>query len=241
MNVNPLLFLFDIDGTLLHTQGSSRRAVADAFAEVLGQIPDIESYELAGRTDYRIFHDLLGQLPSPAVPHEVIRDRLLPTYVRYLQTRLHQGSVTVYQGVREFLDLLQGSPAYRVALLTGNHEAGARVKLQAAGLSPYFPDYIGAFGDDSIEREPLLPKAISEASRYFKIPFLPQDAVVVGDSVHDIRCAQAGGAAVIAVATGYTVPALLTHECPDLLLPDLSAREELLRFLAKLTNRQKQS
>ena len=54
---------------------------------------------------------------------------------------------------------------------------------------------------------------------------------MVGDTVHDIRCARAIGARVIAVATGGTSAGILQAERPDILLPSLEDVDSLCALI----------
>ena len=62
-------------------------------------------------------------------------------------------------GVRELLDALAARDDVYLALLTGNYESGARLKLEYFDLWRYFR--CGAFGDDAPDRNGLLPKALA--------------------------------------------------------------------------------
>ena len=65
-------------------------------------------------------------------------------------------------GVRELLDALAPRDDVYLALLTGNYEAGARLKLEYFDLWKYFP--CGAFGDDAPHRNVLVPKALARVA-----------------------------------------------------------------------------
>src|SRR4029453_707131 len=54
------LVLFDIDGTLITSRGAGRRAMRIAFERVFGTAGGIDHYDLRGRTDTRILHDVMA-------------------------------------------------------------------------------------------------------------------------------------------------------------------------------------
>src|SRR6185369_2204660 len=97
-----------------------------------------------------------------------------------------------------------------LALLTGNVEQGARLKLGAAGLNHYFP--FGAFGSDSGKREELPPIAVERAQRMNGHRFLKRDVVIIGDSIYDVRCGVPHEATTIAIASGKTAAEKLRSE-----------------------------
>ena len=57
--VAPIAWLFDVDGTLLLTDGAGRQAMAHAFYDVFGVADDLRDVPFAGRTDPLIVADAL--------------------------------------------------------------------------------------------------------------------------------------------------------------------------------------
>ena len=53
------LILFDIDGTLITARGAGRRALKRALEAVFGTTGSLDTYEMSGKTDPRIIHDLM--------------------------------------------------------------------------------------------------------------------------------------------------------------------------------------
>jgi phosphoglycolate phosphatase-like HAD superfamily hydrolase len=116
---------------------------------------------------------------------------------------LKQGHVM--PNVREILEHLRGRDDVRSYLLTGNTRGGARAKLTHYDLFKYFAD--GAFAEDTGERSTIALRALELARR--SGPVAADRVFVIGDTPHDIDCANAIGAKTIAVATGgYTVDEL---------------------------------
>jgi phosphoglycolate phosphatase-like HAD superfamily hydrolase len=122
-------------------------------------------------------------------------------------------------GVRPLLDHLSARDDVQLALLTGNFEAGARVKLEYFDLWRYFP--CGAYGDGAYERNGLLAKAMDRV-RACGGPDVPaSDVVIVGDTPLDVAVALAGGARSLAVATGGHDVRSLGEAGADVVLEDL--------------------
>ena len=134
----------------------------------------------------------------------------------------------------EILDALVEQPEFRIGLLTGNIEAGARQKLAQVGLEGVFQ--FGAFGDDDEDRDRLLGIARSRAEAREGCRIDPAQIVVVGDTPLDIGCARSGGAAVLALATGLCDAATLATHQPDRLLDDLRDTAEVLGVLKDLSD-----
>ena len=116
-----------------------------------------------------------------------------------------------------------------MGLLTGNIEAGARIKLEPTGLRPYFR--LGAYGSDHLDRRQLPSLAARRAQALTGRSFLPEKVVVIGDTPHDIECARHFGAVAVAVATGQYAREALEAEQPDLLFDNFSDVEDALTKL----------
>jgi phosphoglycolate phosphatase-like HAD superfamily hydrolase len=195
------IVLFDIDGTLVLTGRAGVRAMNRACEAILGHADALAGIPLAGRTDRAILHDALARIGHDL--DDLLFARLRDAYVILLREEIElpgQGVKAVLPGIRALLDALAARPDVFLALLTGNFEQSARIKLEHFDLWHYFR--CGAFGDDAADRNALVPFALDRA-RTCGIEAVAADAVfVVGDTPHDVACAAAAGAVPIGVATG---------------------------------------
>jgi len=110
----------------------------------------------------------------------------------------------------------------RTALLTGNVEEGARLKLGHVGITDWFDFSLSCFGNDDADRYRLPAIALERARRALGRPLAGGQLVLVGDSEHDVLCGRSVGARSVAVCTGWTPVAVLRALRPHALLPDLS-------------------
>lgn len=221
------LVLFDIDGTLITSRGAGRRAMRTALDQVFGAAGGIDQYDLRGRTDTRIVHDVMGALGwEPARVKERLDD-FFEAYLGGLTTEIGDGRhVVTLPGVSAVVARLAQSPEALLGLVTGNIEEGARIKLLPTGLWPHFR--VGAYGSDHMDRRRLPSLAARRAQALVGHPFAPTDVVVIGDTPHDIDCARAFGAVAVAVTTGqYTRDELLADH-PDHLFDDLADVERVV-------------
>ena len=217
-----ILYLFDIDGTLLHAHGSGRGAFDAVMAELHGVAGASAGTRFGGKTDPAIVDEIfvarLGRAPTSGE-----RAAFLDAYVPRLRAALAAQGVVVLGGVVETLQFLSRraphrdslglgsaraghsrdrSPSVRLGVATGNLRAGADAKLAAGGLDGWFE--IGGYGCDSAVRAELVAAAIRRA------PWATE-VIVVGDTIHDIAAARACGATVCAVATGADPADRLGH------------------------------
>ena len=229
------LFLFDIDGTLVSAGGAGRLALGRALDEVYGARGPIEHYDFRGRTDPRIVFDLLGAAGWGEGDVRARLDACFAAYVRELDAMIADGTrVRLMPGVADVVRALSGRQDALVGLLTGNIEAGARVKLRPTGLWPLFR--VGAFGSDDPDRRRLPAVACARARAVLgqDVPF--ERVTIIGDTPLDVDCARACGAVAVAVATGHhPAPELAACE-PDLLFEDFSGVDDVVHALCAETS-----
>ncbi len=209
------LVLFDIDGTLLSAGRAARESVLAAIETVYGWTGCADSHDFSGKTDPQIIRELILEAIGDD-RCEALLERALDVYLSELSRRLTPGAVVLKPGVGELLARLAAESGVTLALLTGNLEPGARIKLEPPGFNSYFP--FGAFGSDSADRYQLPSIAVERARARTGITFSGKSIVIVGDSVHDVGCGRTLGVRSVAVATGPTRPERLAAERPDALL-----------------------
>lgn len=229
-----MLILFDIDATLLSTTGAGIRALEDAGRSRFGEGFTVERTEFAGRLDPLIIADLLRD--NGVEPTREHLEAMRAEYREHLRRRLAEpGIARALPGVHELLaELRELAEDVVLGLLTGNFEETGSMKLRACGIEPAeFP--IRVWGDDSPHdppsRDHLPPVALARYRERFGRELAAGVVTVVGDTPHDIRCARAHGCRSLAVATGKYTLDQLRQAGADLVLPDLSATGEVLRWL----------
>jgi len=206
------LVLFDIDGTLVTDDGAARSAFSDALAAIYDFRGDVRGYDFSGRTDPQIARMILHDAGWSEPDVDAALPDLWHHYLAGL-ARNAPGRVSELAGVRALLDAVAGDDRMTLALLTGNIEPGARLKLDAVDLNAFFP--FGAFGSDSPRREELPPIAVERAAAITGHTFNGSDVVIIGDSIYDVRCGVPHGATTIAIASGKTPADKLRAENPD--------------------------
>jgi phosphoglycolate phosphatase len=200
------ILFWDIDGTLLTTGRAGVPAWEAAVKAVTGRDFQLSSIRVPGLTDFQIAVRTFEVLGVPA--DEPTLRRMVRLYEEGLPEALPRKQGRVLPNVREILDRLRHRDEVRSYLLTGNTRGGAKAKLTHYGLFNYFPD--GAFAEDTGERATIAARALELARRAG--PVADDRVFVIGDTPHDIECANAIGAKTIAVATGgYTFDELASH------------------------------
>jgi phosphoglycolate phosphatase-like HAD superfamily hydrolase len=224
------LILFDIDGTLVLTGGAGMRAMNRACEDLVRSENAMTGVTFAGRTDWSILDDILRKHGHTL--DEMLMEELRRRYVTHLAEEIQlpgRGVKDVMPGIRELLDVLHARPDVHLGLLTGNFLEGARIKLDYFDLWKYFP--WGAFGDDSANRNDLVPIAVTRAKAHGIGDVPPANVIVVGDTPNDVECARAANATAVAVATGsYSMDQLRTAGA-EIVFDDLSDTRRFLDLL----------
>lgn len=220
------LVLFDIDGTLLSDHGASREAFRDALRVVYDYTGDLSHYDFSGRTDPQIAHMVLHDAGHGREEIELQFPPLWELYLTALKRNATPDRVRVMPGIRELVAALHEHDEVFLALLTGNIERGARLKLGGASLNDYFA--FGAFGSDSADRNQLPPVALRRANDLLGKHFAGSDIVIIGDSIYDVRCGVPYDATTIAVASGKTPADVLRAEKPRYFFDDASDFQAVL-------------
>jgi phosphoglycolate phosphatase len=220
-----IVLFWDIDGTLLTTGKAGVPAWEAAVREVTGRDFQLASIRVPGLTDFQIAvktFELLGVDADDTTLRRMVRryEEMLPEYLPLKQGR-------VLPSVREILEALRDRDDVRSYLLTGNTRGGARAKLTHYDLFKYFPD--GAFAEDAQARATIASRALELARRAGRIA--EERIFVIGDTPHDIECANAIGARTIAVCTGgYSADELRAHQ-PWRLFDELPAPDQFLDLI----------
>src|SRR6476660_2196189 len=208
------LLLFDIDGTLVNTGGAGIDALKLNVHNRFSAKDDLRDIEIAGKTDRTIIRDILRKYQVKPTDENI--GSFAEEYIHRLPLSLSRSRGRVLPGIQPLLERLKPQPNIVLALLTGNLQQGARLKLQHYCLWDFFE--LGAF-------------ARERAQRKHGHDFDAADIDVIGDTKYDIACGNAFGARTIAVATGSWSRELLQACSPDFLFDDLADTDEVIKKL----------
>jgi phosphoglycolate phosphatase-like HAD superfamily hydrolase len=241
---NPLnpshlrILLWDIDGTLIRSlrRGAFKDYTIPMLEDVFGTAGKLAEMQVSGMTDLGIVAEALQH---EGFTHEHIRERIDHLRESYMAA-MHQATgngaefFQLLPGVREALQSVADDPRYHSALLTGNIEPAAYLKMELVGLGEFF-NLPGAFGDESHDRKDLPTLAADRISKHLQMDLAPEQFIIIGDTPNDIECARHFGARVVVLGTGrlYSTEDLLACS-PDAFLPDLTNIPLLLKTLANL-------
>jgi phosphoglycolate phosphatase-like HAD superfamily hydrolase len=227
------LLLWDIDGTLILGGGVGSKAMNTAAELVLGRPLTGEPVRMHGKTDPQILAELFRAadvaehaIPELLPPTLAEAERLMAETEAELRARGR-----VLAGVEAVLDRMRSTAGVRQTVLTGNLVGNAAVKLAAFELTHYFDVEVGAYGTDHADRNELVPIALERVGRLRGERYDPDDVWVIGDAPGDFACARAAGVHCLLVATGGIPEDELVALDADVVLPDLTDTDEVVRIL----------
>jgi phosphoglycolate phosphatase len=227
--LEPILNLvfFDIDGTLLLSQGAGGRSIVRTMRSVFETKEEIARIEIHGQTDRGIATQLFQAHGIDDT--EQNWNRFAAGYLEILGDELCRCEGSLLPGIPVLLPTLQANPNIELALLTGNLQKGAVKKIKHFGIETFFT--WGGFGDRHRDRSDLAQNAMELAASNIEIDRL-ENIFVIGDTPNDIRCGKAISATTIAVATSdFSYNALRSHS-PDFVLKDLSDLDQVVSILS---------
>jgi|SRR5215831_4541870 len=232
------ILLWDLDGTLVRGKryGVFKDYTIPMLKSVFGTAGSLHEMIVSGMTDLQIVEEALRcEGITRAHIHEK-KDELKRCYIREMKRAVDDGGQIIepMPGAQAALQAVADHPRYRSALLTGNIEPAAYLKVEVTGLASFFT-LPGAFGDESFDRRDLPAIAASRINAHLNLELAPEQFIVIGDTPNDIACARHFGARVVAVATGRVHSEKELRDCrPDALLPDLLDVDLFIETLAKL-------
>jgi phosphoglycolate phosphatase len=195
-NCQIKLMAFDLDGTLLDSVPDIAQAVAHTMAEL--KLPAREQEQVRGwignGAQLLIKRALSGDIKGD-VPDDVF-EKAYPVFLKYYTKFLNKDSV-IYEGVTSTLASFKAS-GIKLACITNKPSQFTEPLLDDLGLSQYFDKVV--CGDTYAQRKPH-PMPLLEVAEFFSVS--PQQCIMVGDSVNDIKAAQAAGFYSICVDYGY--------------------------------------
>jgi phosphoglycolate phosphatase len=134
-------------------------------------------------------------------------------------------------GAAAALAALDQVPGVVQSVLTGNFKPVAIIKLATFGLDTHIDFEVGAYGSDDSVRANLVEVARRRANGKHQATFSKRTTVLVGDTPSDVEAGHAGGAFVVAVASGRSGMDELRAAKAEIVLPDLTDPAALVQAI----------
>jgi len=229
-----MLILYDIDMTLLETDHIGITLLENAGRELFHPEFTAKGISFGGSLDPVIITQMLVNNKVDSSPENI--SALRRHYHAGLDRTANERPVArALAGAHELVNATREHTGIdAIGVLTGNYPETGTIKLRSAGFNPdHF--VINAWGDASPHAEPLrshLPPVAIQNYREMKSRTIdPEQVIIIGDTVHDVRCALDNDCRVLAVATGHATSKELDEAGAHLVVDDLTRTQELLDWI----------
>jgi len=228
------LLLFDVDMTLLYSDGAGMAAMSAAARRLFGDDFSWEGADAAGALDPALLSEALAvnHLPDGPDQHKRFHD----AYIRQLPVEIaaRRERITAKPGVLALLKQLRQRASEQrdvvLGLLTGNYGRAAAIKLAAVGIDVDWFE-LQAFGDHAADRPALVKVAMDRYEQHHGQTISPHDVIIIGDTLRDIAAAKAHRCRCLAVATGRFTTDQLREAGADVVVEDLADPQPLLAMI----------
>lgn len=203
--MSPLrLVIFDVDGTLVDSQGHIHAAMSHAYGALGLSAPEHPAVlRIVGLS----LPEAMARL-SPELDADT-RMRLVEAYKDSFSTLRSRGGAQelspLYPGAREVVETLLARDDLLVGLATGKSRRGLDHVLAAHGLT-------GAFATEQVaDHHPSKPHPSMVLTALAETGVAPCDAVMIGDTSFDMEMGRAAGVRCLGVGWGYHPAEQLTR------------------------------
>ena len=193
---SPLrLVLFDVDGTLVDSQGSIVHAMTTSFQAASVPVPRRE--HILSIVGLSLSHAIARLVPEqPRSKQAELVDGYKQAYHAH-RLELGAASSPLYPGAREAIETLHSVPEVLLGVATGKSKRGLDALIEAHGLERFFVSRQVADHHPSKPHPSMIKTALAETG------VDAVNAVMVGDTSFDMEMAAASGVSGIGVAWGY--------------------------------------
>ena len=221
--LRPEMVLIDVDGTLVDSVPDLAWCV-DEMMTRLGRPPHGEAAVrnwVGNGVERLVRRALIGQLDGE--PDAADFDLAYPVFLELYAENTSKRSL-LYPGVREGLDWLAAN-GYALGCVTNKAAQFTEPLLRDLGIRDRFGIVVS--GDSLPEKKPH-PLPLLHAAEHFGVA--PGAALMIGDSVSDVKAARAAGfLGIVCMSYGYNHGVDIREAAPDAVIDSMA---ELPRVLA---------
>ena len=211
----PKLIMIDVDGTLVDSVPDLAFCI-DEMMQKLGLQKwgeDKVRHWVGNGVPKLVERALSGELEGR--PIKEIFDVAYPIFLDLYEDNNAQRSY-LYDGVREGLDYLK-SQGYQLGCVTNKSEQFTHPLLKALGI---FNDFKIIISGDTLAKRKPDPMPLLYCAEHFNLK--PEECLMLGDSVSDVKAARAAGFDIICMSYGYNHGNDIADENPDLVIDSMS-------------------
>jgi phosphoglycolate phosphatase len=217
----PAMVLIDVDGTLVDSVPDLAYCV-DEMMKQLGMPThgDAKVREWVGNGVERLVRRaLIGKLEGE--PDDALYEQAFPIFMELYTENTSKRSF-LYPGVKQGLEYLK-SEGYKMGCVTNKAAQFTEPLLQDLGVYDYFSIVISG---DTLEKKKPDPMPLLHAAEFFKVE--PEQALMIGDSISDVKAARAAGFRIVCMTYGYNHGVDIREANPDAIMDSMAELPDLL-------------
>lgn len=215
------MVLIDVDGTLVDSVPDLAYCV-DEMMQQLGMPTHGEAKVrnwVGNGVERLVRRALIGKLEGE--PDEALYDRAYPVFLELYSENTSKRSC-LYPGVKEGLEYLKGE-GYKIGCVTNKAAQFTEPLLKDLGVYDYFSIVISG---DALPKKKPDPMPLLHAAKFFNVD--PEQALMIGDSISDVKAARAAGFRIVCMSYGYNHGVDIHEAKPDGVMDSMAELPELL-------------
>jgi phosphoglycolate phosphatase len=220
----PAMILIDVDGTLVDSVPDLTYCVDEMMKQL--KMPthgEAKVRNWVGNGVERLVRRaLIGKLDGE--PDEALFEQAYPIFLALYSENTSKRSC-LYPGVKEGLEYLKGE-GYKMGCVTNKVAQFTEPLLKDLGVYDYFSIVISG---DSLPQKKPDPAPLLHAAKFFDVT--PEEALMIGDSISDVKAARTAGFQIFCMTYGYNHGVDIRDANPDAVMDSMA---ELPDLLAKL-------
>mgnify|MGYP001820002050 FL=1 len=217
----PAMVLIDVDGTLVDSVPDLTYCVDEMMKQLdMSVHGEAKVRNWVGNGVERLVRRaLIGKLDGE--PDEALYERAYPIFIELYRENTSKRS-NLYPGVKEGLEYLKAE-GYPIGCVTNKAAQFTEPLLQDLGVYDYFSIVISG---DTLEKKKPDPMPLLHAATFFKVA--PEKALMIGDSISDVKAARAAGFKIFCMTYGYNHGVDIREANPDEVMDSMTELPALL-------------
>ncbi len=223
--IDPKMILIDVDGTLVDSVPDLAYCV-DQMMLALGRPAHGEARVrdwVGNGVERLVRRALTGGLDGE--PEEAYFQRAFPMFLELYAENTSKRSL-LYPGVRDGLDYLK-SRGFALGCVTNKAGQFTEPLLRDLGLRDDFGIVVAG---DTLPKKKPDPLPLLHSAEHFGVK--PADALMIGDSVSDVKAARAAGFSIVCMSYGYNHGQDIREAHPDAVIDSMAELPGLLERAA---------
>ncbi len=218
---NPEMILIDVDGTLVDSVPDLAYCV-DEMMKRIGRPPHGEAKVrqwVGNGVERLVRRALVGQLEGE--PDDELFAQAYPIFLDLYAENTSKRS-RLYPGVREGLDFLKAA-GYKLGCVTNKAARFTEPLLRDLGV---YDDFAIVISGDTLPKKKPDPLPLLHAADFFGVQ--PGNALMIGDSISDVKAARAAGFQIVCMSYGYNHGQDIREANPDAVIDSMAELPTLL-------------